>query len=69
MFAAINVVSLAIWLILIIAIAAVVFWFQRESGITIPQPLRIVLLAVVAILAILLLADLAGVGPGWVRVP
>lgn len=62
-----NLVHLAIVLIVIIAIVAIVLWFLRSSGIAIPEPVKIALYAVLAILAILFVADLAGVGPGWVR--
>ena len=68
-FAAIDLVNLAIYLVVLIALAAIVWWFVQQSGIVIPKPLMIVVYAVLAILCILLLADLAGVGPGWVRTP
>jgi hypothetical protein len=47
----------------VIAIVAVVAWFVRSSGVAIPQPLLIVLYAAAAILAIVVLAGLAGMGP------
>ena len=54
-------VELAITLVVLIAIAAVVTWFTRASGITIPQPLLIVVYAVLAVVAIIYLARFAGV--------
>jgi hypothetical protein len=62
-----SIVRLAVVLVVIIAIAAVVIWFTRSSGITIPQPLLIVIYAAVAIIAIIFLASLAGMGPVAVR--
>jgi hypothetical protein len=62
-----SIVQLAVVLVVIIAIAAVVAWFVRSSGIAIPQPLLIVIWAAVAIIAILFLAGLAGMGPVGVR--
>ena len=58
-----SIISLAIVVVVLVAVAAIVVWFVRSSGITIPQPLLIVIYAVVAIVAILLIASLAGVGP------
>jgi hypothetical protein len=62
-----SIVQLAVVLVVVIAIAAVVAWFVRSSGITIPQPLLIVIWAAVAIIAIIFLASLAGMGPVAVR--
>ena len=58
-----DVISLAILVIVIVAVIAIVAWFVRSSGLTIPQPLLIVLYAAGAILCILLLVGLAGMGP------
>lgn len=57
-----DIVSLAIWVIVVIAVIAVVYWFTRASGVVIPQPLLIVLYAVIAIVAIIFLARIAGLG-------
>lgn len=62
-----SIVQLAILIIVIVAIIAIVGWFLRSSGITIPQPLMIAVYAVLAILAILLVANLAGIGPAIIR--
>jgi predicted membrane channel-forming protein YqfA (hemolysin III family) len=62
-----SIVQLAILLIVIIAISAVVAWFVRSSGVSIPQPLLIAIYAVVAIVVIILIANLAGLGPPLVR--
>jgi hypothetical protein len=59
------VIDLAVTLIVLVAVAAVVAWFVRASGITIPQPLLIAVYAVVAVLVILFLARFAGVGRAW----
>jgi hypothetical protein len=59
----VGIVQLAVLVVVVIAIVAVVAWFVRSSGIAIPQPLLIVLYAAAAILCILLLASLAGLGP------
>lgn len=58
-----SIVQLAILLIVIIAIVAITAWFVRSSGVTIPQPVMIALWAILAILMILLVANLAGIGP------
>ena len=58
-----NLVSLAVTLIVLVAIAAIVYWFVKASGINIPKPLLIVIYAVIAIIAILVIAGFAGVGP------
>ncbi len=60
-----DIVGLAIFLIILIAICAVVMWFVRSSGLTIPQPLMIVIYAVIAIIAIVFLAHFAGVNRVW----
>ncbi len=62
-----DLISLAIFLVVVVAVAAVVYWFVNKSGVVIPQPLKIVLYAVVAVVAILFLANLAGLGPPIVR--
>ena len=58
-----DIVTLAVVLVVVIAIVAIVLWYLRRTGIVIPEPIRIAGLAVVAILAILFVASLAGVGP------
>jgi hypothetical protein len=63
-----DIISFAILVIVIIAVVAIVYWFTTKSGIVIPQPLMIVLWAVVAIVCILLVANLAGLGPRVIRV-
>lgn len=63
-----DLISLAVSLIVIIAIAAVVYWFVNQSGVSIPKPFVIVLYAVVAIAAILFLARFAGFGGTVVRI-
>lgn len=62
-----NLVSLAIWVIVIVAVASIVVWFLNRSGLAIPEPLKIALLAVVAIVAILVVANLVGPGPVLLR--
>ena len=62
-----DIINLAILVIVIVAVCAVVSWFVKSSGLTIPQPLLIVLYAALAIIAILVLAGLAGLGPVAVR--
>ena len=62
-----DIINLAILVIVIVAVCAVVAWFVKSSGLTIPQPLLIVLYAALAIIAILVLAGLAGLGPVAVR--
>ena len=57
-----DIVTIAIALIVIIAICAIVYWFLQASGISIPQPIRIALLAILAIVAILFVARMAGLG-------
>ena len=61
-----SLISLAIAVVVLIAIAAVVSWFVKSSGVVIPQPLLIVIYAAIAVIAILFLARLAGV---WGVVP
>lgn len=62
-----TLVQLAILIIVIIAVVAIVVWFVRSSGLTIPQPLVIAFYAILAILAIILIANLAGIGPPIIR--
>jgi hypothetical protein len=62
-----SIVQLAVLIIVIVAVIAIVGWFLRSSGITIPQPLMIAVYAVLAIIAILLVANLAGIGPAIIR--
>lgn len=58
-----GVVEIAILIVVVVAIAAIVVWFVRSSGVAIPQPLLIAAYAILAILAILLVAGLAGLRP------
>ncbi len=51
-------IDIAIWLIVVIAVFAVVQWFISSSGVSIPRPAMIVIYAVIAIVAILFLAQL-----------
>lgn len=57
--------TLAIWLIVVVAIIGIVIWFVSYSGVwpKIPHPFKIVIYAVVAIVAILFLLGLVGHGP------
>ena len=56
-----DLVSLAIGIIVLVAVIAIVAWFIRSSGVTIPQPFLIAIYAVLAIVCILVVANLAGV--------
>ena len=62
-----NLVGLAVAIIVIVAVVAILMWFVRSSGITIPQPLLIALYAIIAIVAILVIVNLAGFGPAVIR--
>lgn len=62
-----NLVSLAIWVVVIVAVCAIVVWFINRSGLVIAEPVKIALLAVVAILAIIVVANIAGTGPVILR--
>lgn len=57
-------IRLVVLLIVIVAVVAIAAWFVRSSGVVIPRPLMIAGYAVVAIIAILFVAGLAGIGPG-----
>lgn len=50
-----DIIHIAIVIIAIVAVIAIVTWFVRSSGITIPQPFMIAFYAVIAIVAILLI--------------
>lgn len=65
--AVMDIVSLAILVIVIVAVVAIVIWYVRRSGIVIPEPLMLALWAIIAILAILFVASLAGIGPMNIR--
>ncbi len=56
-----DIISLLVTIIVIVAIIAVFRWFLTSSGVAIPQPLVIVAYAVIAIIAILFLAQYIGV--------
>lgn len=58
-----SIVTIAILFIVIVAIVAIVGWFVRTSGVSIPQPILIALYAILAIVMILCVANLAGIGP------
>lgn len=61
-------VGLAILVVVIVAVVAIVAWYVRKTGIVIPQPVLIVFWAAIAIIAILVIASLAGLGgPRWGR--
>ena len=62
-----SIVQLAILIIVLVAVAAVVAWFLRQSNIAIPEPFLYALYALIAILAIMIIANLAGLGPPVVR--
>lgn len=62
-----SLIQLAILIIAIVAVIAIVGWFLKSSEITIPKPVLIALYAIAAILAILLVADVAGIGPGIIN--
>jgi len=62
-----SIIQLAILIIVLVAVVAIVAWFVRSSGIVIPQPVLIALYAILAILGILLVANLAGMGPPILR--
>jgi hypothetical protein len=51
-----------IWLLCLLAIAGVVWWCLQQ--IPLPQPIRIIVVVVFAIIATLILLDLASGGPG-----
>lgn len=56
-----------ILIVVIAAVVAIVGWFLRKSKVVIPYPVMIVFYAVLAIVAILFLVSLAGMGPMAVR--
>lgn len=58
-------IQIAIGIIVIVAVIAIASWFVRSSGVVIPRPIMIALYAVIAIVAILFVASLAGMGPQW----
>lgn len=55
-------VHFLIWLLCLIAIAGIVWWALQQ--IPLPQPIRIIIVVVFAIIAIIILMDLANGGPG-----
>ena len=61
----INLIILGVVIIACLAIAA---WAARSMGIVIPEPVRIILIAVAAILAILFLVALVQ-RSGWIAWP
>lgn len=61
-------IDLIIWLMVMVAIAGVVFWFLQS--VPIPEPFRWVVYLIFAIVAILLLAQIPGLfgyGPLFIR--
>jgi hypothetical protein len=56
-----GLISLAITAVVIIAVVAVVHWFYTKSGVAIPRPVMICVYAIMAVIAIVFLARLAGV--------
>jgi hypothetical protein len=64
----VDLVSLALVVIVVVAVAAIVYWFVNKSGVAVPQPVKIALYAVLAIVCVLVVANLAGLGPPLVRV-
>lgn len=60
-----NLVSLLIALIVLIAVGAILYWFMGK--VPLPEPFKIVVYAVLAIVAILIVAGLAGFGPVVIR--
>ncbi len=55
-----DIANLAIWLIVLLAIGAVVYWFMTK--VNIPAPFSYIIYAVLAIVAIIALVHLAGIG-------
>ena len=62
-----GIVELAILIVVVVAVCGIVIWYIRRSGIVIPEPLMLAFWAIVAILAILFVASLAGIGPMNIR--
>jgi len=58
-----NLLHLAIAIIVFVAVFAIVAWFIKYSELVIPKPVMIAIYAAVAIIAILVIASLAGFGP------
>jgi predicted membrane channel-forming protein YqfA (hemolysin III family) len=59
-----DLVSLLVALIVLVAVGAIVYWFMTK--VNLPEPFRIVIYAVAAIIAILVLVRVAGFGGGRV---
>lgn len=55
-----DIIGIAIWIVVLLTAVALVMWFVRYEGITIPQPVRIVLAAVFVIVCLILLSRFAG---------
>lgn len=62
-----NVVTMAVVLILVVAVLVIVGWLMNTYKQYIPLPFQIAIYAVMAIMAILFVAGVAGVGPQIVR--
>lgn len=61
----VDILRLLILIIVLVAGVGIVFWFVRK--VNIPEPFSYVLYAVVAILGLLVLGSLVGVGPVVIR--
>jgi hypothetical protein len=63
----VDIVSLAIWLIVVVTVCAIVGWLAWKTGFwaKVPEPLQYVVYAVVAIVCILALAHFAGRAGAW----
>lgn len=64
-----SIAGLAIWFVVVVAIIAIVVTFAGRTTLwgKVPQELKIALYAILAIVAILFVASLAGPGPPLVR--
>ena len=63
-----DIIGLLVTVIVVVAIIAVLRWFLSASGVAIPQPLLIVIYAIISIIAILFLAQYLAVGRAGVPV-
>jgi len=59
-----DIIHLLIYLLIACAALAIGFWAVRAMGITIPQPIMIIIVLVIAIGCLLFLADMLGGGGG-----
>lgn len=58
-----DLIHLIIWAVVICGLIAIGTWAIRAMGITIPQPIMIVIICVVAVVCLLFLASLLGGSP------